>query len=364
MPAVGRDAWVSPAELLVGRDELSERAIEPVSLAARPGSKSSKPLSVAVIVPCYKVTAHILAVLSRMGPEVAAVYCVDDCCPEGSGKFIERSVEDERVRVIFHEQNQGVGGAMLTGYAHALADGHEVLVKIDGDGQMDPALLPQFIYPIEIGVADYTKGNRFYNLENARGMPIVRLLGNAALSFITKLSSGYWNIFDPTNGYTAMHRSVGELIVHRKIDKRYFFETDMLLNLYLLRGVVQDIPMPSVYADEESNLHIRKVALPFLLKNLRNTVRRFIVQYLIRDFSVATLETIVGFLLVGIGITAGAVFWSRSINTGLPATAGQVMIAALPILSGTQFLISALNFDMRNVPTSPRQRLVARKRLK
>jgi glycosyltransferase involved in cell wall biosynthesis len=315
-------------------------------------------LRVAVVIPCFKVTAHIADVIARIGPEVAAIYCVDDACPDGSGKLIERTISDRRLKVLYHEENEGVGGAVLTGYRHALADGHDVLVKIDGDGQMDPALIPQFVYPIELGEADYTKGNRFFNLEDTHGMPLVRLIGNGCLSFLTKLSSGYWNIFDPTNGYTAMHRSVGELIVQRKIDKRYFFETDMLLNLYLLRAVV---PMVAVYGDERSSLRVRRIALPFLMKNVRNTLRRFFVHYLIRDFSLATLEAIIGIALLAFGLIFGGTFWVRSYTEGQAATAGQVMIAALPILSGLQLFLSALNFDMRNVPSIVRHPLGVRR---
>ena len=319
-------------------------------------------MRVAVIIPCYKVTAHIADVIKRIGPEVSGIYCVDDACPDCSGKLIEEKVADARVKVLRHEQNQGVGGAVLTGYRQALADGHDVLVKIDGDGQMDPMLAPKLVYPIESGMADYAKGNRFFYIENVRGMPVKRLIGNGVLSFLAKLSSGYWNIFDPTNGYTAMHRSVGELIVNRKIDKRYFFETDMLLNLYLLRAVVQDVPMAAIYGNEKSNLRVRWVLIPFLFKNLRNTCRRFFIHYLIRDFSLATLETIIGVILLTFGIAAGSTFWLRSYFEGQAATAGQVMIAALPILSGMQLLLSALNFDMRNVPTVPHQKLFGRAR--
>jgi glycosyltransferase involved in cell wall biosynthesis len=317
--------------------------------------------SIAVIIPCYKVGAHIGGVLAAVGPEVEAIYCVDDACPEGSGDLVEAITLDQRVRVLRHDQNQGVGGAMLTGYAAALADGHDIMVKIDGDGQMDPRLIDDFVYPIRAGMADYTKGNRFFNLENTRGMPLLRLVGNSALSFITKLSSGYWNLFDPTNGYTAIHRSVAERIVERQIDRRYFFESDMLLHLYLLRAVVQDVPMAAVYGEEKSNLRIRRVAWPFLKKNLRNAARRFFVHYLIRDFSLATLEAIVGVLLLVFGLSMGALFWFRSLTEGLAATPGQVMIAALPILSGIQLILSALNFDMRNVPTTTRQSLVRRR---
>jgi dolichol-phosphate mannosyltransferase len=309
------------------------------------------PLRVAAVIPCYKVTAHIAAVIDGIGPEVGAIYCVDDACPDGSGKLIEKTISDRRVRVLYNATNQGVGGAVLTGYRQALADGHDVLVKIDGDGQMDPALIPQFVEPIAEGAADYTKGNRFFDLEDVQGMPFVRLIGNSALSFLTKLSSGYWNIFDPTNGYTAMHRSIGELILKRNIDKKYFLETDMLLNLYLIRAVVQDVPMAAIYGEEQSNLSVRRIIFPFLAKTLRNSLRRFVVHYLIRDFSLATLEALLGVLVLGFGIVAGSTFWLSSYLYGQAATAGQVMIAALPILSGLQLLLSALNFDMRNVPS-------------
>jgi glycosyltransferase involved in cell wall biosynthesis len=322
------------------------------SAAAKAASGDQQ--SIAVIIPCFRVTCHVADVIGRIGPEVAAIYCVDDACPDRSGDLIEAGRSDPRVRVIRHERNKGVGGATLTGYRAALADGHDILVKIDGDGQMDPALVRRFVQPIVDETADYTKGNRFFFLENAKGMPLARLVGNSALSFLTKLSSGYWNIFDPTNGYTAVHRTVAERLVERDIDERYFFESDMLLNLYLLRAVVQDVPMAAVYAEERSNLSIRRIVLPFLFKNLRNIGRRFFVHYLIRDFSLVTLEVIVGFLLLAFGLVAGASFWMGSFTSGEAATAGQVMIAALPILSGTQFILSAINFDIRNVPTVPR----------
>lgn len=334
------------------------RSIQARGLLDADVNKKSDGPSIAVVIPCFRVRNHIADVIASIGPEVSAIYCVDDACPDSSGDHIVGTVKDPRVRVIRHEANRGVGGAVLTGYRAALKDGHDILVKIDGDGQMDPSLVPQFAAPIAAGRADYAKGNRFFDLEDARAMPLIRLIGNSALSFLTKLSSGYWNIFDPTNGYTAIHRSLAARIVDRKVDQRYFFESDMLLNLYLLRGVVEDVPMAAVYGDEKSNLRIRRIVLPFLLKNAHNAWRRFVVHYLIRDFSLATLEVIVGLLLVGFGTAAGALFWMRSFTEGHAATPGQVMIAALPILSGTQFLLSALNFDMRNVPVTPRQTLL------
>src|SRR4051812_21032823 len=178
------------------------------------------PLKVAVVIPCYRVRRHILGVIAGLGPIVDQIYCVDDKCPEDSGGLVEQACVDPRVRVVRHAENQGVGGATLTGYRAAIAGGADVLIKIDGDGQMDPDLIELFVAPIAEGRADYAKGNRFHNIEDTRGMPAVRVFGNACLSFITKLSSGYWTVFDPTNGYTAIERTLAERIVERPLARR------------------------------------------------------------------------------------------------------------------------------------------------
>ena len=137
---------------------------------------------IAVVVPCHRVRNQVLSVLHGIGPEVAAIYVVDDCCPEGTGALVEETVSDPRVQVLYHRENQGVGGATVTGYRRALADGAQVIVKLDGDGQMEPSLIPTFVEPILTGYADYTKGNRFYQIEGARTMPSVRRLGNVVLA--------------------------------------------------------------------------------------------------------------------------------------------------------------------------------------
>lgn len=180
---------------------------------------------IAVVIPCYRVMKHIIDVISAVGPEVWRIYVIDDACPDGSGRFVEANGNDDRVRVIYHSKNQGVGGAVMTGYQAAIADGADVIVKVDGDGQMDPRLIPTFVEPIITGVADYTKGNRFFDLEGLRTMPKTRLFGNAILSLMTKCSSGYWDLFDPTNGYTAIHKNVAQHLSFKKISRRFFFET-------------------------------------------------------------------------------------------------------------------------------------------
>lgn len=218
---------------------------------------------------------------------------------------------------------------------------------------MDPALLPLFIAPILKGEADYTKGNRFYNLEDVRSMPIVRLIGNAGLSFITKFSSGYWNIFDPTNGYTAIHASLIRLLPLDKISRRYFFESDMLFRLNIVRAKVVDIPMQAVYADEVSGLHIHRVLPELLMKNVRNGGKRILYNYFLRDFSVASLELVLGMLLLVFGLTFGITEWWIHAQSQVFASAGTVMLAVLPLIAGLQLLLSFINYDVMTTPSTP-----------
>lgn len=314
---------------------------------------------VAVVIPCYRVRDTIKGVIERIGPEVRTIICVDDACPEGSGHEVLDSVRDSRASVEFHSSNRGVGGAMVTGYVRALAAGAEIVVKVDGDGQMDPTLVPVMIRPIVEGRADYAKGNRFFSIEDVSDMPAARLLGNAVLSFVSKLSSGYWDVFDPTNGYTAVHANVLRHLPLQKLNHGYFFESDMLFRLNTLRAVVVDVPMRAIYGVGRSSLSIPRVALSFLLKHAVNLAKRVVYNYFLRDFSVASLELVVGLAAVLFGTAFGASQWLLSAQTGEPATAGTVMLAALPVLVGIWLLLGFLNYDISNVPRNPVHRLLA-----
>ncbi len=309
--------------------------------------------TIAVVIPSYKVTRHILQVVAGIGLEVDRIYVVDDACPDGSGRLVRNSISDARVHVIFCEKNQGVGGAVMTGYAAALHDGYDVMVKIDGDGQMNPSLLPMFVEPIIQGLADYTKGNRFFNLEDVQAMPWVRLVGNAGLSFMCKASSGYWSIFDPTNGYTAISRHAASLLPMEKISTRYFFETDMLFRLGTFGAVVRDVPMRAVYGDEQSNLSARKVMFSFLGGHLRNFCKRILYNYFLRGFSVASVELVLATCFLFFGAVYGVSRWIQSSVSGIYASSGEVMLAALPIIVGVQLLISFIGFDMQSQPKIP-----------
>ncbi|GAB6051865.1 hypothetical protein JCM17960_06850 [Magnetospira thiophila] len=307
----------------------------------------------AVVVPCYRETAHILDVLAAIGPEVSRIFVIDDACPDGTGAHVRAHCTDPRVEVTVLPQNAGVGGATIAGYRQAIAAGAEIIVKLDGDGQMDPAFIPKLIRPIVSGRADYAKGNRFYDLENLAGMPKVRIFGNLGLSFASKLSSGYWDIFDPTNGYTAIHAKVAARLPLDKLRRDFFFESDMLFRLGTIRAVVCDVPMAAKYGSETSSLRARRVLLPFAWRHYVNTVKRIFYAYFLRDFNAASVELFVGKLMLLFGLLFGLWQWRVSVVSGVPATAGTVLLAALPVLLGSQLLIAFLNFDTRNQPREP-----------
>jgi dolichol-phosphate mannosyltransferase len=304
-------------------------------------------LKIAVTIPCFRVGEKVLDVIERIGPEVHAIYIVDDCCPNQVGRLVESACSDPRVKVLYNRVNLGVGGATIVGMRQASADGCEILVKIDGDGQMDPGMIKTFCSVVQSGHADMSKGNRFFDIEGLQSMPKVRLLGNAFLSFLAKLSSGYWNIFDPTNGFICIHAAVFNVLPHGKISKRYFFESDLLFRLNVVGAVVVDVPMFAFYDEEESNMSPLKEVFPFLSSHLQNFGKRIFYSYFLRDFSVGSLELLLGLVLLIFGVIFGVANWGGA----EPATAGTVMTAALPVIVGTQMLLAFLNYDIRRVPT-------------
>ena len=308
-----------------------------------------------LVIPAFKVSAQIAEVIARIPKDVWRIYVVDDHCPQGSGDHVIANCLDARIIVLRHSDNQGVGGAVMTGYEAALKDGADVIVKIDGDGQMDPALINRFVMPIQSGDADYTKGNRFYDLDTIQAMPKVRLIGNALLSFINKVSTGYWDVFDPTNGYTAIHASVARRLTLQKISKRYFFESDMLFRLSLLRAVVRDVPMDASYGNEISNLSVRKVAPEFLWKHVRNFFKRLLYNYYLHDMTVGSFQLPIGLALSLGGAVYGGYHWLVFAAVGAPAPTGTVVLPVMCILVGTQLLLAFIDNDVNSVPRQPIQ---------
>ena len=244
----------------------------------------------------------------------------------------------------------------MSGYDAAIELGADIIVKMDSDDQMDPAYLLPLISPLVLGEADYTKGNRFLHARQLRAMSLPRRVGNAGLSFLTKLASGYWNVFDPTNGYTAIHASLVPLLNRQGISPRFFFESSMLLELGLLRAVVRDVYMPARYGSESSFLSERRALWEFPPRLLKGLIRRLVTQHIVCDFSVFTLFVLAGFLLTLFGAAFGAYHWYVSAATGTQASTGTVMVAVLPVILGIQFLLQAVNVDMQNVPVHPLHR--------
>lgn len=305
---------------------------------------------IVVVIPCYRVRDQIVDVIRAIGPEVSRIIVVDDGCPENTGEHVRRHCEDDRVVVLRSETNQGVGGATKSGYRAALEASADIVVKLDGDGQMNPALISELVRPIIEGRADYVKGNRFFNLADLDGMPWHRLIGNAGLSLVTKFSTGYWDIMDPTNGFTAIHGRVLMEIPLANVADDYFFESDLLFRLATLRAVVADMPMAARYSGEPSSLSIPSVLLRFPVRHAKNLAKRLFYCYFLRDFNAGTFLILSGLTLATVGASFGAYHWWQSIARGVPASSGTVMAAALPVLLGGHLLLSAINFDISNVP--------------
>ncbi|MFT0877593.1 glycosyltransferase family 2 protein [Rhodopseudomonas sp. G2_2311] len=318
-------------------------------------------LRIAAVVPCYKSKKTVLNVICAIGQEIETIIIVDDACPEGTGPYAKANSLDPRLLLIEHKTNQGVGGAVISGYRAAIERGFDIVVKIDSDGQMDPALVPSLVRSIEVGIADYVKGNRFFNPEDAARMPFERLIGNLGLSFLTKLSAGYWDIFDPTNGFTAIHRSALKALPLEKLSRRYFFETDMLFRLNIAGAVVVDMPMTALYGDEVSNLSPIRSLFSFTLKHIGVFGKRVAYRYFIRDFNLGSIDLIFACLFLLFGLTFGLHEWWQSLATGNPATAGTVMLAALPLILGVQFTIGFWAQDCSSVPRTPLQLRVLEK---
>lgn len=308
--------------------------------------------AIAVVIPAYRAAATIEEVISTVPDFVRHIVVVDDASPDRTADAV-RELGDKRVHLVEHERNEGVGGAVLTAYQRARMLGAEIVVKMDADGQMDPEYLLALVTPIVLGEADYTKGNRFLHERELRAMPGRRRFGNAGLSFLTKLASGYWSIFDPTNGYTALHASLVPLLGAAPIAKRFFFESSMLLNLSLLRAVVRDVYIPARYGAARSHLSETRAAMQFPWQLLRGFLRRIRLQYFVRDFTAVSLYLVFGLLLTLFGTVWGAWHFFISSQTGVVATTGTVMISVLPLVIGVQLLLQAVTLDIQSAPTTP-----------
>lgn len=306
---------------------------------------------VAAVVPAYEEEKLITTVIDTMPVYVDHIVIVDDCSPDRTSE-IAGAHPDERVTLIRHEVNQGVGGAIITAHKAAMALGADVNVVMAGDAQMDPAHLPSLLDKVTADGYGFAKANRFYAPESFSGMPGYRVFGNIVLSFFTKFASGYWNLFDPQNGYTAVRTEVLRRVPLDRVAKRYSFENDLLTHLNILQVPATDVPIPAIYGDEVSSIRLGKV-IPELLHRL--TVgfwTRIWYRYVLWSFSPIALLLFLGIILFifGLGVAIWVMF---QIAASVVATAATVMLAALPLMIGTQLLVSALQLDIQATPDTP-----------
>ncbi|WP_277870891.1 glycosyltransferase family 2 protein [Cryobacterium sp. TMT2-42-4] len=301
--------------------------------------------------PAYKEERMIATVIETMPDYVDHIVIVDDCSPDDTSGVVAR-LGDDRVTLIRHEVNQGVGGAIVTGHKAAMALGADVNVIMAGDAQMDPNHLPDLLDRVTRDGYGFAKANRFFAPESFEGMPNYRVFGNIVLSFMTKLASGYWNLFDPQNGYTAVRTEVLKRVPLDRVSRRYSFENDLLIHLNILQVGAVDVPIPAVYADEVSSIRLSKVVPELLNLLVRGFWRRIWYRYVLWSFSPIALLLVLGLGLFSIGAVI-AIWVCFQVASSVIATAATVMLAALPLMIGTQLLVSALQLDIQASPSEP-----------
>lgn len=304
---------------------------------------------VGVVVPCYNEERLITRVLDTMPDYVDHIYVIDDTSTDGTfqvtQEYIARTGTD-RITLLRHQVNQGVGGAIITGYQQAAQDGMDVIVVMAGDAQMDPEDLPLLIQPIVNGEADYVKGNRLIRSQAWRQIPRVRYLGNFVLSLMTKIASGYWHLFDSQTGYTAISREVVETLNWDRLWKRYGYPNHLLIMLNIYNFRVRDVPVKPVYnIGEISGIRIWRVIPSISLLLLRGFLVRMFQKYVVRDAHPLVLFYLFGFLSFFPGLCFGLYLFAYRLLVG-PVAGTSALFAMFLIMFGLNFLMFALWFDM------------------
>jgi glycosyltransferase involved in cell wall biosynthesis len=304
---------------------------------------------VAAVVPAYNVANEIANVIAGIPELVDKIFVVDDTSTDNTAAVLSE-IKDLRLTVVRHQTNQGVGGATVTGFRRALDWGAALIAKIDGDDQMDPHFLPALLDPIVNDGYQYAKGNRFLDAAGFPQMPPVRLVGAFVLTFLSKLATGYWHVFDPVNGYVVAESGILRRIPLDHLQRRYFFETDMLIHLNILTARVKDVPIPPRYGNERSSMSVAKVMVTFPVFLVRGFCYRMYQRHVLREFSIVPVFWLFGLLLFGWGAGFGAYEWIRSILTERLTSTGTVMLSVLPLVLGFQLLLQAILIEIQDSP--------------
>jgi dolichol-phosphate mannosyltransferase len=304
---------------------------------------------ISVVIPCYRSSTTIEKVIQSIPDFVDNIILIDDKCPEKSGNLIE-NLNISKVVVLFHHKNKGVGGATITGYNYAIEIGSDIVVKIDSDCQMDPANMTYLLNPIINYKYAYSKGNRFGDLRELRSMPSIRIFGNSILSFFVKVVSGYWNIMDPTNGYTAISSYALSSLNLDKLSNRYYFETSVLVNLNIMNFPVKDVSMKPIYAGEKSSLNIFYEFFRFPVLLIKSLFIRIFYKYFLYDFNMGSIYILIGPVMLIYGAYLGTSTWYENSLIGLPSPVGTILISVVNIILGVQFILQAISIDISNTP--------------
>jgi glycosyltransferase involved in cell wall biosynthesis len=302
---------------------------------------------VGVVVPAYDEEALIGATLGGIPPLVDRIIVVDDGSSDKTG---ERAVEtgDSRVEVLTHERRSGVGAAILTGYRRALEDGLDVVAVMNGDNQMDPEDLPALVEPIARGELDYAKANRLSTGQAWQLIPKTRFFGNAVLSMLTKIASGYWHVADSQSGYTVVSREMLERLDLDRVYTSYGFPNDMLVHLNVWNARVRDFPSRPIYGvGEQSSMRYRHVVPRIASLLLRGFFWRLWEKYVKRDFHPLVFFYVLGLLATVAGVLLGLVVMGYRI-AGYSIPVATIVLVAVLVLAGLQFLLFAMWFDMES----------------
>lgn len=306
---------------------------------------------IAVAIPCYKVEPHLEQVVAGIPDFVDTILLVDDCSPDGTPALVDRlAAAQPRIVALHHAKNQGVGGAMKTAFRRALDLSVDVVVKLDGDGQMDASYIASLVDAVTVsgpeGPADYAKGNRLFDRQMLRRMPAVRRVGNMGVGFMVKAASGYWNVSDPVNGFFAIRTATLRRMEFDRIADRYFFESSMLIEMHYTGARIREVSMPAIYADEQSNLSVSHTLISFPPRLVAAWLRRLHLSYFVYDFNICSLYLLVGIPSFLFGLVFGLCEWIHYASISSPSPTGTIMVAVLTFILGFQMLLAAAQYDI------------------
>lgn len=309
---------------------------------------------ISIVIPYYKAEHEILKVVSAIPDYVNDVIIVNDDSPDNLPVAEIKTILNNKIQHYFidNKENLGVGGATKIGFEKAISNGADIVIKVDADNQMDLTFIPDLLNPIISGTAEVAKGNRFRDLKTLSKMPFFRRTGNLILSFLIKMATGYWHIFDPTNGFFAIQTKALKRIDFSKISNRYYFETSLLAELYFHKTVIQDVAMPAIYGNEKSNMQVWKMPFVFTPKLISTFCKRIIKTYFLYDFNLGSIYLLSGVPLFLFGVGFGIYTWVEHADKNILTPTGTIMIITLALILGFQLLLQAIQFDIINTPKS------------